>query len=149
LRSAFSSAGATTIDRAADRDAPVMNEPRPAVQLACPYQFVKSAPSLAMRSTFGVGWPNPLHRARAAEVVPASVVGHEDHDVGLPAARVLRRRGRCSLRGGGQGLAFGIHQGLAGAACGSGRVLWLSGAAGQQNGADGSRGLEDLHHGFS
>ena len=36
---------------------PVMNEARPAVQLAWPYQVVKVAPSLAMRSTFGVGWP--------------------------------------------------------------------------------------------
>src|SRR5262245_5402518 len=36
---------------------PVMNEARPAVQLACPYQDVNIAPSLAMRSTFGVGWP--------------------------------------------------------------------------------------------
>jgi hypothetical protein len=34
-----------------------MNEARPAVQLAWPYQSVKTAPSLAMRSMFGVGWP--------------------------------------------------------------------------------------------
>ena len=36
-----------------------MNEARPAVQLACPYQFVKVAPSLAIRSILGVGWPRP------------------------------------------------------------------------------------------
>src|SRR6516164_2024208 len=36
---------------------PVIKEARPAVQLACPYQLVKTAPSLAMRSTLVVGWP--------------------------------------------------------------------------------------------
>jgi hypothetical protein len=33
---------------------PVMKAARPAVQLCCPYQSVKSAPSLAMRSMLGV-----------------------------------------------------------------------------------------------
>jgi hypothetical protein len=37
---------------------PVMNEARPAVQLAWPYQFVNTAPSRVMRSMFGVGWPS-------------------------------------------------------------------------------------------
>jgi hypothetical protein len=37
---------------------PVMKEARPAVQLAWPYQLVNVAPSWAMRSTFGVGWPS-------------------------------------------------------------------------------------------
>ena len=37
---------------------PVMNDARPAVQLAWPYQLVNTAPSLAIRSTFGVGWPS-------------------------------------------------------------------------------------------
>ena len=37
---------------------PVMNEHRPAVQLACPYQLVKYVPSFARRSTFGVGCPS-------------------------------------------------------------------------------------------
>jgi hypothetical protein len=36
---------------------PVMNDARPAVQLAWPYQLVKTAPSFAMRSTLGVGCP--------------------------------------------------------------------------------------------
>ena len=35
-------------------DWPVMNAARPAVQLCWPYQSVNSAPSLAMRSMFGV-----------------------------------------------------------------------------------------------
>ena len=52
-------AGATTIDRAERTGMrPVRNEARPAVQLAWPYQLVKTAPSLAIRSTFGVGWPS-------------------------------------------------------------------------------------------
>src|SRR5215510_12823192 len=34
-----------------------MNAARPAVQLCCPYQSVKSAPSLATRSMFGVRYP--------------------------------------------------------------------------------------------
>src|ERR1035441_5700390 len=34
-----------------------MNEARPAVQLACPYQLVKTAPSFAILSMLGVGWP--------------------------------------------------------------------------------------------
>jgi hypothetical protein len=61
LRRWFSSPGATTID-SAERIGirPVMNEARPAVQLACPYQLVKTAPSLAIRSIFGVGWPSEL-----------------------------------------------------------------------------------------
>jgi hypothetical protein len=60
LRRKFGSPGATTID-SAERigKRPVRNEARPAVQLACPYQEVNTAPSLAMRSTFGVGWPRP------------------------------------------------------------------------------------------
>src|SRR5262249_36369028 len=33
---------------------PRMKDARPAVQLCCPYESVKSAPSLAMRSMFGV-----------------------------------------------------------------------------------------------
>src|SRR5262249_50736116 len=55
---AFSSPGTTTTD-SAERIGmrPVMNEARPAVQLAWPYQHVNIAPSLAIRSTFGVGWP--------------------------------------------------------------------------------------------
>src|SRR6476660_6428955 len=36
---------------------PVMNEARPAVQLAWPYHVVKRAPSAAMRSMCGVGAP--------------------------------------------------------------------------------------------
>src|SRR5215469_4194374 len=36
---------------------PVINEARPAVQLAWPYQLVKTAPSLAILSMLGVGWP--------------------------------------------------------------------------------------------
>jgi hypothetical protein len=35
-------------------DWPVMNAARPAVQLCSPYQSVNIAPSLAMRSMFGV-----------------------------------------------------------------------------------------------
>ena len=35
-------------------DCPVMNAARPAVQLCWPYQSVNIAPSLAMRSMFGV-----------------------------------------------------------------------------------------------
>jgi len=35
-------------------DWPVMKAARPAVQLCCPYQSVKIAPSLAMRSMLGV-----------------------------------------------------------------------------------------------
>src|SRR5271157_828957 len=54
----FGSPGATTIDSAERMGRrPVRNEARPAVQLACPYQLVKTAPSLAMRSTLGVGCP--------------------------------------------------------------------------------------------
>src|ERR1035438_3079386 len=34
-----------------------MNDARPAVQLAWPYQPVKTAPSLAILSMLGVGWP--------------------------------------------------------------------------------------------
>jgi len=61
LRRKFGSPGATTID-SAERIGmrPVMNEERPAVQLACPYQLVKVAPSSAILSTFGVGWPSAL-----------------------------------------------------------------------------------------
>src|SRR6476659_5488677 len=36
---------------------PVMNEARPAVQLAWPYHCVKRAPSFIIRSMFGVGAP--------------------------------------------------------------------------------------------
>src|SRR6476620_11000717 len=36
---------------------PVMNEARPAVQLAWPYHCVKRAPSAIIRSMFGVGAP--------------------------------------------------------------------------------------------
>src|SRR4051812_23255442 len=39
---------------------PVMNEARPAVQLACPYQLVKTAPSFANLSTLGVGCPSVM-----------------------------------------------------------------------------------------
>src|SRR5262249_705793 len=61
LRSAFSSPGATTIERAERMGIrPVMNEALPAVQLAWPYQLVNMAPSLAIRSTFAVGWPRAL-----------------------------------------------------------------------------------------
>ena len=35
-------------------DCPVMNAARPAVQLCCPYQSVKIAPSRPMRSMLGV-----------------------------------------------------------------------------------------------
>src|SRR5262249_13986264 len=38
-------------------DWPVMKAARPAVQLCCPYQSVKSAPSLATRSMLGVRYP--------------------------------------------------------------------------------------------
>src|SRR5262245_34610387 len=38
-------------------DCPVMNAARPAVQLCWPYQSVKIAPSLPMRSMFGVRYP--------------------------------------------------------------------------------------------
>ena len=38
-------------------DWPVMNAARPAVQLCWPYQSVKFAPSLAMRSMLGVRYP--------------------------------------------------------------------------------------------
>src|SRR6185369_2348941 len=38
-------------------DWPVMNAARPAVQLCCPYQSVKSAPSRATRSILGVRYP--------------------------------------------------------------------------------------------
>jgi len=52
--------GATTIESAERMGMrPVMSEARPAVQLAWPYQQVNIAPSLASRSTFGVGWPRP------------------------------------------------------------------------------------------
>src|SRR5215471_6283027 len=58
LRRKFSSPGATTTDKAERIGMrPVIKEARPAVQLACPYQLVNTAPSLAMRSMFGVGWP--------------------------------------------------------------------------------------------
>src|SRR5262249_47260766 len=58
LRRKFSSPGATTMDNAERMGIrPVMKEARPAVQLACPYQLVKTAPSFAMRSRLGVGWP--------------------------------------------------------------------------------------------
>ena len=57
-RRPFASPGTTTTDRAERIGMrPVMNEERPAVQLAWPYQLVNSAPSLAKRSMFGVGWP--------------------------------------------------------------------------------------------
>src|SRR4029077_1157216 len=36
---------------------PVINEARPAVQLACPYHCVKRAPSAIIRSMLGVGAP--------------------------------------------------------------------------------------------
>src|SRR5439155_6933248 len=70
LRSAFSSPGATTMD-SAERIGmrPVMNEARPAVQLAWPYQLVNVAPSLAMRLIFGVG----LAEARASARVRTEV----------------------------------------------------------------------------
>jgi hypothetical protein len=35
-----------------------MNEAQPAVRLAWLYQLVNMAPSLVMRSMFGVGWPS-------------------------------------------------------------------------------------------
>ena len=35
----------------------MMSDARPTVQLAWPYQLVKVAPSLAIRSMFVVGWP--------------------------------------------------------------------------------------------
>jgi arylsulfatase A-like enzyme len=56
----FGSPGTTTTD-SAERigTRPVMNEARPAVQLAWPYQSVNTTPSLATRSIFGVGWPSP------------------------------------------------------------------------------------------
>src|SRR5262249_25809840 len=38
-------------------DCPVMNAARPAVQLCCPYQSVKSAPSRATRSMLGGRYP--------------------------------------------------------------------------------------------
>ena len=61
------------------------------MQLAWPYQLVKVAPSLAIWSTFGVGWPSAGAAARiGAEIVPAGVVGHQHDDVGP----LLLRRGR-------------------------------------------------------
>jgi len=38
---------------------PVKSEAPPAVQLAWPYRLAKTAPSLARRSMFGVGWTRP------------------------------------------------------------------------------------------
>src|SRR6266508_4386453 len=49
---------------------PLMNAVRPAVQLAWPYQLVKCAPSLAMRSMFGVGSPRS---APPPEISPKSL----------------------------------------------------------------------------
>src|SRR5262249_51789128 len=58
LRRKFSSPGTVTTESAERMGMrPVINEQRPAVQLAWPYQQVNMAPSLAIRSTFGVGWP--------------------------------------------------------------------------------------------
>jgi len=50
----------TTTTESADRIGMrrIMNEARPAVQLASPYQLVKTAPSCATQSTFGVGCPS-------------------------------------------------------------------------------------------
>ena len=54
----FGSPGTTTTESAVRTGMrPVMNEERPAVQLAWPYQLVNIAPSLAIRSMFGVGCP--------------------------------------------------------------------------------------------
>src|SRR5262252_8235788 len=59
LRRKFRSPGATTIDSAERMGIrPVMNDARPAVQLAWPYQLVKTAPSFAILSRFGVGCPS-------------------------------------------------------------------------------------------
>ena len=77
-----------------------MNEARPAVQLAWPYQLVNTAPSLATLSMFGVGWPEGRAAAAiTAEIIPAGVVRHEDDDVGFLC--LLLSRGRRRLRVGG------------------------------------------------
>ena len=52
----FGSPGAITTDKAERTGRrPVMNEARPAVQLACPYHSVNVVPSAASWSRFGVG----------------------------------------------------------------------------------------------
>src|SRR5258707_9565335 len=73
----FSPPGAPTIE-GAERTGirPVMNEARPAVQLAWPYQLVNMAPSLAMRSMLGrfacCASAGPPSAARAARTRPAA-----------------------------------------------------------------------------
>src|SRR5712692_1594928 len=74
---------------------PVMNDARPAVQLAWPYQLVNSAPSLAMRSTFGVGCPRaappPVYAPKSFQ--PVSSVMSMTMFGFLPFAWVLARTG--------------------------------------------------------
>src|SRR5215831_7197192 len=70
----FGSPGTTTTD-SAERIGirPVLNDARPAVQLAWPYQLVKSAPSLASLSRLGVGCPSarppPVYAPRSSHPV--------------------------------------------------------------------------------
>src|SRR5262245_52106491 len=94
LRRKFSSPGATTIE-SAERIGmrPVMNEARPAVQLAWPYQLVNTAPSLAIRSTLGVGWPRaapppalrPGRGSPAAPDQPISICDETSYIASLPS----------------------------------------------------------------
>ena len=68
---------------------PVINEARPAVQLAWPYQEVNIAPSLATRSMFGRWVPECSAAARVTtEVIPADVVHHYHDDVGRLGLRL-------------------------------------------------------------
>ena len=82
---------------------PVMNEARPAVQLAWPYQLVKTAPSLA--DAVDVRGRMAERRAAAGigtEIVPAGVVGHQHDDVRLLAwSLVGQSRTRQSTEGAG------------------------------------------------
>ena len=60
---------------------PVMNDERPAVQLAWPYQLVKTAPSLAIVDVRCWMAERGAAVRIGAEIVPAGVVGHQHDDI--------------------------------------------------------------------
>ncbi len=94
----FASPGTTTTE-SAERIGyrPVMNDARPAVQLAWPYQLVKTAPSLATRSTLGVGWPKfspppyaPKSFQPVSSVIKMTTFGFEEDGATCAAAHTAQ-----------------------------------------------------------
>ena len=65
-----------------------MNEARPAVQLAWPYQQVNIAPSLATLINVRCRMAKGRAAAITTEVDPAGVVGHQHDDVGFLVRRL-------------------------------------------------------------